>query len=465
MKLTNSNPTYSERDILNLQRIGEQLIRIEKKLITSDLADHVEVDSLNNEIRLLEGNIKNSPDRITNSRELYLVAIEEFINSHPEIFGIKFESLKLNSSTSVFNTQNQFFKFDVYVQGKLIKEAQIDFRFRSGELYQIVNHSFAEAKVKEAIIDENEAVIYAAQASNSDVELFQRTEYRVDINEEGQYILVPTVVVDAPSKLNGLQLEIDLSNATIRQVKNKHYHATTMIQGFARTYKDSPLKVIYERGVVFSQSGTRSLTGKGGFLPDGDYVFNEIMGSAATVKSKDAKVALKDAQAISSQSGSKQEFILNPWKNASGDDTWAAYGTVYAHVAKIKTVIKESVGGYLTPWMDQPTEAYVNYNSNCNAFWNGKSINFFQGSSKCFNSGNMGEIVLHEWGHGLDYNLGGISDGAYSEGFGDLLAFSIYWSPKIGEGFLKTSPKAVRDISAFKSYPEDRGKYTLKVKS
>ena len=107
--------------------------------------------------------------------------------------------------------------------------------------------------------------------------------------------------------------------------------------------------------------------------------------------------------------------------------------------------------------MDKPTLAFVNHNSQCNAFWNGKSVNFFQGSTKCANSGNLGDIVLHEWGHGLDYNTGGIDDGAYSEGFGDLLAYSVYWNSKIGEGLFKGSSKPVRDISEFKSYPKNAG--------
>ena len=108
-------------------------------------------------------------------------------------------------------------------------------------------------------------------------------------------------------------------------------------------------------------------------------------------------------------------------------------------MATIKSLIKETLGESVNDWMDRPTKAYVNHNAQCNAYWNGKSINFYQGSSECANSGNLGDIVLHEWAHGLDYNSGGITDGAYSEGFGDLIAFSVYLNPKIGG--LRKMPK------------------------
>jgi hypothetical protein len=63
----------------------------------------------------------------------------------------------------------------------------------------------------------------------------------------------------------------------------------------------------------------------------------------------------------------------------------------------------------------------VNINQNCNAFWDGSSINFFQAGSGCVNTA-YADVVLHEYGHGVDDVIGDIIDGGYSEGFGDALA-------------------------------------------
>jgi hypothetical protein len=63
----------------------------------------------------------------------------------------------------------------------------------------------------------------------------------------------------------------------------------------------------------------------------------------------------------------------------------------------------------------------VNISSNCNAFWNGSSINFFRAGSGCPNTA-YADVVFHEYGHGVDARKGGILDGGYSEGFGDAMA-------------------------------------------
>lgn len=63
----------------------------------------------------------------------------------------------------------------------------------------------------------------------------------------------------------------------------------------------------------------------------------------------------------------------------------------------------------------------TNINSTCNAYWDGSSINFFRSGGGCPNTA-YSDVVLHEFGHGVDLVDGGIVDGGYSEGFGDALA-------------------------------------------
>jgi hypothetical protein len=70
----------------------------------------------------------------------------------------------------------------------------------------------------------------------------------------------------------------------------------------------------------------------------------------------------------------------------------------------------------------------------------------------------MADIVAHEWAHGLDDATGGIDDPAFSEGFGDAMAFSIFFKPDIGWN-LRKDGLAIRDISIFRHYPEDQGEF------
>jgi hypothetical protein len=76
----------------------------------------------------------------------------------------------------------------------------------------------------------------------------------------------------------------------------------------------------------------------------------------------------------------------------------------------------------------------VNRNATCNAFWNGSSINFFRAGGGCPNTA-YSDVVLHEYGHGIDQMKGGIVDGRYSEGFGDSMAILGTRQPCVGRDF------------------------------
>jgi hypothetical protein len=69
----------------------------------------------------------------------------------------------------------------------------------------------------------------------------------------------------------------------------------------------------------------------------------------------------------------------------------------------------------------------------CNAFYNSNEVtlNFFQAGGGCPNTA-YSDIVLHEYGHAVDDDQGGILDGGYSEGFGDVLAILATEQPCAG---------------------------------
>ena len=67
-------------------------------------------------------------------------------------------------------------------------------------------------------------------------------------------------------------------------------------------------------------------------------------------------------------------------------------------------IVKDYVARYVDPNMpklgDQMT-ANVNIGQECNAFFDGKTINFFQSSTKCQNTGLLEDVIYHEFGHAL----------------------------------------------------------------
>lgn len=93
------------------------------------------------------------------------------------------------------------------------------------------------------------------------------------------------------------------------------------------------------------------------------------------------------------------------------------------------------------PKYDEPLVANVNIAQACNAFFDGKTINFFQSSMNCENTGLIADVIYHEYGHALHalqiIQGVGAFDGAMSEGAADFLSASITGDPAMGRGFRK----------------------------
>ena len=79
----------------------------------------------------------------------------------------------------------------------------------------------------------------------------------------------------------------------------------------------------------------------------------------------------------------------------------------------------------------------VNIDNTCDAFWStaSSSINFFKAGDGCPNAA-YSDVVAHEYGHGVDHWRGGILDGGYSEGFGDVMALLLTRQSCYGRDFV-----------------------------
>jgi hypothetical protein len=85
-------------------------------------------------------------------------------------------------------------------------------------------------------------------------------------------------------------------------------------------------------------------------------------------------------------------------------------------------------------WLNLTIRTNVNIPDVCNAFWDGLSTNFFRSSISCNNTGEIADVMYHEWGHGLDQNTN-LGDGSTGEATGDINSMSITHDPNIGPGF------------------------------
>ena len=145
--------------------------------------------------------------------------------------------------------------------------------------------------------------------------------------------------------------------------------------------------------------------------------------------------------------------------SALGHSTRAARNAFF-HLNNARQMGIKWLGGVnatATTWFSTDVTANVNINQTCNAYWDGSSVNFFKSGSGCANTGEIADVMQHEWGHGLDQNTksGSIGDAAKGEAVADGIALLLTHDQCIGPGFFPsgsggetaTCPTAVRDLA------------------
>ncbi|HLL24182.1 MAG TPA: hypothetical protein VK427_18750, partial [Kofleriaceae bacterium] len=183
-------------------------------------------------------------------------------------------------------------------------------------------------------------------------------------------------------------------------------------------------------------------------------VTTSVLGQFVTIVNKQTI----DASLVSSQ------LTLAPngqtvW-DLSADEKQDAQVNVYTATNRVKDYVRANLDATMKG-LDEPTIANVNIAQACNAFFDGKSINFFHRTATCENTGLLEDVIFHEYGHAVHTaqiieGVGGF-DGALSEGAADFLAASLTNDSGMGRGFFHTD-EALRELDPVGSeyaWPKD----------
>ncbi len=131
---------------------------------------------------------------------------------------------------------------------------------------------------------------------------------------------------------------------------------------------------------------------------------------------------------------------------------------VYYHVNEIHDFMKTKFPTFTV--MDNPLPANVDVAGTCNAFYNGSSINFYAAGGGCNAFSYIGDVMSHEYGHGISdkfYTWQGTSfdNGAMGEGYSDTWANCILKTGIIGAGANSPTDYIRRYDIIQKVYPQD----------
>ncbi|MGB0424862.1 MAG: hypothetical protein ACPGED_11075, partial [Flavobacteriales bacterium] len=111
--------------------------------------------------------------------------------------------------------------------------------------------------------------------------------------------------------------------------------------------------------------------------------------------------------------------------------------------------------------LDNQLTTNIDVEGECNAFYNGTSINFYDFGGGCNATSLIADVVYHEYGHGINdwyyQSLGGFfSNGAMNEGYADFWGMSLTQSGLLGIGFNLDDEEPLRRYDQDrKVYPDD----------
>ena len=112
----------------------------------------------------------------------------------------------------------------------------------------------------------------------------------------------------------------------------------------------------------------------------------------------------------------------------------SAYNNVNVIHDYMKTVLPSFTG---MDWQ-LPTNVEITPHE-CNAFYNGSSINFYTDNTDCYSLAQVNDVVFHEYGHGINYEFYSdngmfFQNGAMGEGYADVWAYAEFEDPLLGDG-------------------------------
>lgn len=136
--------------------------------------------------------------------------------------------------------------------------------------------------------------------------------------------------------------------------------------------------------------------------------------------------------------------------------------TAYYHVSRIHNHCTAVLPGFTGMDTELPTNVDVTGDT-CNAYYDGSSINFYAQSATCRALSLYGDVVYHEYGHGINatYYQGQGSvflNGAMNEGYADVWAITLTENPVMTLGYRFTEPN-----SFIRRYDENPRVYPIDI--
>lgn len=196
----------------------------------------------------------------------------------------------------------------------------------------------------------------------------------------------------------------------------------------------------------------------------GSTFYTDAAGTLAGLNAGNATFRLRGLWSAVFTNGTTPSFTTALTNGANaidwGTNANSKESSAFYHVNIVHDYMKTKFPSFTN--MDNALTTNVDVAGSCNAFYDGSSINFYTAGAGCTSFALIGDVVYHEYGHGINdkyYQSQGafFQNGAMGEGYADLWALGITNNPILGLGNSSSLPtNSIRryDIDP-KIYPQD----------
>jgi hypothetical protein len=153
-----------------------------------------------------------------------------------------------------------------------------------------------------------------------------------------------------------------------------------------------------------------------------------------------------------SNSGDELHFLHN---DADSEEYTRAAVDAYYYSNEVRDFALQYNPAYPVIANQTGFQINVNITNNCNAFYNGSSVNYFTSGGGCANT-SFSSVIHHEYGHHL-VGSGGSGQGTYGEGMSDTVSVLITGDPILAYGFQLNCNAGIRSAYNNIQYPCTNG--------
>lgn len=351
-------------------------------------------------------------------------------------------------------------------RGTPVKDAFIEFTLsKIGDgykLYQVYDHTYGPIKVENKL-DTDPAKAPSLKRASADLNLnLKRASKKVEIHATEAQGELKFYYVDS--------IESNDERTNEPYVVNIAYGSNKVISAYKTIYtaKSKVNATVINRSHLDNQKIDLALP-LASIEIDGQSMRTAADGSIDLPQNaSNAKITLASSRVKVKKSGSRSSFSFETNLDSGATSTIRSEGdqllamNAYVSIQQANKFVRRYVTPKEVKLLDSQVDLTFSKNDSCNAYYQSGSdkITLFSKGNGCANMALVNDVIYHEWGHGLDQYTGrngGITDGAFSEGIGDILAMLMTGSSNMGEGFFTSRKEGIRDLKNTKRYPRDRG--------